>query len=146
MQTKKNPISNPCLKLPEECKTGRTFKRREHLKRREEITRVFKKGRSVSCIGIRLYFLANGLPNNRIAVTFVRKYGNAVRRNRARRLSREAYRLMKNDLMTGFDLVLLMYPQKPETGQGSLSESSGQLITLFEKAGICCQRKKCCKN
>ena len=83
--------------------------------------------------------MANDLPINRIAVSFVRKYGNAVQRNRARRLGREAYRLMKDQLKSGFDLILLMYPARVnEAGadRGSLAASSEQLKTLFGKAGL----------
>ncbi|MCL1814375.1 MAG: ribonuclease P protein component [Treponema sp.] len=124
------------------------MRRQEHLKRRVTITGVFKKGRVVRCSGIKLFFLTNGLACNRFVITFVRKYGNAVRRNRARRLVRESYRLMKGELETGYDLVLLLHPEGvPQSGpqetikranrpKGSLAESTGQLRTLFTKAGI----------
>jgi ribonuclease P protein component len=136
LPTKRNPIRNPCQELPSD-KTGGKFRRQEHLKRRVDITGVFKKGRTVSCLGYRLFYRANELSYNRIAISFVRKFGNAVQRNRARRLGREAYRLMKNELKNGFDFILLVYPQKTENSRGSLSESAGYLKTLFEKAGIC---------
>jgi len=83
-----------------------------------------------------LFFLGNGLADNRIVITFARKYGNAVQRNRARRLSREAYRLMKGELETGYDLVLL-FARRGECKKESLAERNGQLKILFEKAGIC---------
>ncbi|MDR0709391.1 MAG: ribonuclease P protein component, partial [Spirochaetaceae bacterium] len=72
------------------------FGRKEHLKKGESIRRVFKKGRSVSWSRAKLFVVWNDLPHNRIAFTFARKFGNAVERNRARRLSREAYRLIRN--------------------------------------------------
>jgi ribonuclease P protein component len=75
--------------------------------------------------------MANGLAHNRIAFTLARKYGNAVERNRARRLSREAYRLTKNQLKTGYDFVLLVYP-----GQDQLKNRLEQLDLLFSKAGL----------
>jgi ribonuclease P protein component len=78
-----------------------------------------------------LFFLENGLPHNRIVFTFAKNYGNAVERNRARRLGREAYRLMSPLLKGGFDLVLLMYPSP-----GTLSARQGQLKTLIFKAGL----------
>jgi len=135
LQTRKSPISGSGLNLP--CpEGGKRFRREEHVKRRAELTRVFKKGRVVSCPGIKLFFLVNGLPHNRIVITFARKYGNAVQRNRARRLGREAYRLMKGGLKTGYDLVLLVYPRIKEAGRSSLGESTLQLQTLFRKAGL----------
>ena len=107
---------------------------------------VFKKGRAVSCSGCKLFFLANELPCNRIAFSFVRKYGNAVKRNRARRLGREAYRLMKGKLKTGYDLVLLFYPRQeglfPQKEgplqRMTLCKTAGTLQTLFKRAGLIC--------
>jgi len=43
----------------------------------------------------------------RFALVVGRKWGDAVRRNRQRRLLREAFRTARPDLPAGFDLVLL---------------------------------------
>jgi ribonuclease P protein component len=75
--------------------------------------------------------LENGLPHNRIAFTFSRKYGNAVERNRSRRVSREAYRHFRGQLRPGFDLVLLVYP-----GKDDFTTRMSQLGELFRKAGL----------
>jgi ribonuclease P protein component len=107
------------------------FKRDERLKRREEIQAVFNHREAVSCSGVKLFRLENGLVHNRIAFTFARKFGNAVERNRARRVGREAYRLLKNRLKSGYDLVLLMYP-----GKDFLADRIDQLETLFSRAGL----------
>ncbi|MCL1812265.1 MAG: ribonuclease P protein component [Treponema sp.] len=124
--------------MPEKQDSGR-FRSEEHLKKRVEITGVFKKGRTVGCSGIKLFFLANELSNNRIVITFTRKYGNAVQRNRRRRLVREAYRLMKGGLKTGYDLVFLIYPRTerpPSKQRAEFSETAVQLKILFKKAGM----------
>jgi ribonuclease P protein component len=107
------------------------FKRDERLKRREEIRAVFNHREVVSCPGAKLFRLENGLARNRIAFTFARKFGNAVERNRARRVGREAYRLLKNRLKSGYDLVLLVYP-----GKDFLADRMDQLETLFFRAGL----------
>jgi ribonuclease P protein component len=78
------------------------------------------------------------LPYNRICFSLVKGYGNAVSRNRARRLGREAYRLIKNRLLCGYDLILLVYP---DTGKilpkmPVLSDRTWQLESLFSKAGL----------
>jgi ribonuclease P protein component len=93
---------------------------------------VFKKGRVAACPGARLFFLENGLPHNRVVFTFARNYGNAVERNRARRLGREAYRLLRPRLRGGFDLVLLVYPSETVT----FAARQKQLKTLVSKAGL----------
>jgi ribonuclease P protein component len=107
------------------------FKREERLKRREEIRAVFNRRKAVGCSGAKLFRLKNGLGRNRIAFAFARKFGNAVERNRARRVGREAYRLLKNRLESGYDLVLLVYP-----GRDCLADRLDQLETLFSRAGL----------
>jgi ribonuclease P protein component len=111
------------------------FRKGEHLKKRAEIRAVFKKGGMVSCRGAKLFFLAR-LPGeenavNRFAVTFAKKYGCAVRRNRARRLCREAYRRISAGLETAFDLVALVYP-----GYDLYEQRASQLRFLFERSGL----------
>jgi len=108
------------------------FRREERLKKRADIQGVFRRGKSVASRGAKLFFLANGLSRCRIAFTFSRKFGNAVARNRARRLGREAYRLRSGLLKAGYDLVLLVYPG----GVDTLAERRRQLDTLFERAGF----------
>ncbi len=49
----------------------------------------------------------NELGITRLGVTASRKVGNAVRRNRAKRLIREFYRLNKARLPQGFDIVII---------------------------------------
>ncbi|MDR1363244.1 MAG: ribonuclease P protein component [Spirochaetaceae bacterium] len=88
------------------------FPRQERLKRREDIQAVFKRGASASCFGARLFFLHREGLGRRIAFTFARKFGNAVERNRARRLGKEAYRHLRSGIKSGYDFVLLVYPVK----------------------------------
>jgi ribonuclease P protein component len=105
-----------------------------HLKLNADISAVFKHGRNVSTKGARLFFMPTG--NNadtRIAFTFSRKFGNAVQRNRARRLGREAFRHLKIHLAHGFDLVLLVYPDN----NASFNSRFNQLKTLVSKAHLC---------
>jgi ribonuclease P protein component len=107
------------------------FRRRERLKGRGEIGAAFKRGRALTCPGVKLFVLPNGLSHNRLAVTFSRKFGNAVERNRARRVSREAYRRLAPELRTGYDLVLLVYP-----GNDRFFTRKEQLNGLFSRAGL----------
>ena len=107
------------------------FPRRERLKGRDEIREVFNGKRVVSVPCAKLFILKNGLDYNRIAFTFSKKFGNAVERNRARRLGREAYRHLRQELKPGYDLVLLVYP-----GNESLSFRMNQLRELLSRAGL----------
>jgi ribonuclease P protein component len=115
----------PCLK----------FRSEEHLKSRREIGIVFKRGRSVNCPGAKLFVLKQDLGRNRIAFTFARKFGNAVERNRSKRLSREAYRHLQHTVSQGYDMVLLVYPEK-NSKKESFALRMNELRLLFSKAHL----------
>jgi ribonuclease P protein component len=92
-----------------------------------------------------LFILKNGLSGNRLVITFGRKFGNAVKRNRTRRVSREAYRLLKSRLKTGFDFAVLVYPasqkravfkSEPASGKECLAVRLEQFQDLFNRAGL----------
>jgi len=77
--------------------------------------------------------LENELSRNRICFTFSRGFGNAVERNHARRLGREAYRNLKPRLRRGYDLILLVYPEEPTP---VFTTRVKQLEYLLNKAGL----------
>jgi len=108
------------------------FLQNERLKKRSDIQAVFKQGKKYSCQGAKLFVLKNSLSYNRICFTFSRGFGKAVQRNRARRLSREAYRLMQARLASGYDFLLLVFPET----KASTATRTMQLEFLFSKAGI----------
>lgn len=84
-----------------------TFRKHEHLLTPAQFQLVYDQRLSVSDAGIILYARENGLPHSRIGLSVSRKYGGAVQRNRLRRLYREAFRLSKQQLPVGLDLVLI---------------------------------------
>jgi len=117
-------------------KRERCFSRAERLKRRNEIREVFSKGKRIGCRGAKLFVLKNTMPCNRICFTFSRNYGSAVKRNRARRLCREAYRHLKSSLPCGYDFILLVYPEDASFRAPTLAGRTSQLKYLFSRAGM----------
>ena len=104
------------------------FSKRERLSARSSVELVFKKGKRYSVDGISLFVLPNELGYNRFLCTFRRGCGNAVKRNRARRVFREVYRQNKDCLKTGFDIVVLL-----SNSFFSIGNSFGVYVALFFK-------------
>jgi len=77
------------------------------LRRPQEFRRVWKGGRSWAHPLFILWVFPNTLPYSRIGLTASRKVGNAVARNRARRVLREAARRLYVHMTPGWDIVLV---------------------------------------
>jgi ribonuclease P protein component len=91
-------LTRPDLRLPRGARITRNL----------EVRRVFDLGRSAAAGPVVVYAFdrADGRPA-RYALVVGRKWGDAVTRNRLRRLLREAFRTTRPELAAGFDMVLL---------------------------------------
>jgi ribonuclease P protein component len=83
------------------------FLAQHHLRRPAEFDKVFRHRRSASDELIIVYGCENGLAHPRLGLSVSRKVGGAVKRNRWKRLLREAFRLNRGDLPAGVDLVIV---------------------------------------
>ena len=104
---------------------------RERLKKKADFGRVFGSPHRAGCRGAKLVFAENDLDRNRFAVSLVRKYGNAVARNRSKRILKEIYRHRKHDIRKGFDIVIVLYP-----GDYDFRDRERQFSLLLERAGL----------
>src|SRR5215470_4516201 len=83
------------------------FRPHEHLRRPDDFQRVYDRRRSVADDRLIVYACENELPHLRLGLSVSRKFGQATKRNRLRRLYREAFRLTRHEMPTGLDLVLI---------------------------------------
>lgn len=81
--------------------------KKDILRRKDDFSSIYKKGKSTGERYIVLFYKKNGLSYNRMAFLASKKVGNSVARNRARRLMKENYRFLKDDIKTGFDLIFI---------------------------------------
>ncbi len=107
------------------------FRPHEHLRRPEDFRRVYERRRSASDGWLIVYARLNNLPYIRLGLSVSRKVGPAVRRNRLRRLYREAFRLTRHEMPPGLDLILI--PRRPD--DPPLEELKQSLAHLVRQLG-----------
>ena len=93
---------------------------------------MYNKGKSVGDRYVVLFYKKNGLPYTRTGFLASKKVGNAVMRNRARRLMKESVRLM-NPLPGGYDIIFIAR----NTIEGkSCKEVQRSIASAVRRAGL----------
>ncbi len=104
------------------------MERRIRLRRTSDVRRVYDEGRSWAHTLLVLIARPNGLDFSRVGVTASRKLGNAVARNRAKRLMREAARRLYPQFGSGWDVVLVARAGIREANESQVEEALAALL------------------
>ena len=109
------------------------MKKPDVLRKQEDFTRLYKKGKSSGTRILVLLTRKNGLSTNRKAFLASKKVGNSVCRNRARRLMKEAFRKTEAELPQGYDFLLIARQQILDCKCHQVEQS---LRAAFKKNGL----------
>ena len=77
------------------------------LKLNKDFKRLYYRGKCVPCHNVVVYAQKNKLGKTRVGLTCGKSVGGAVQRNRAKRLMREAFRVLSPRIKDSFDIVIV---------------------------------------
>jgi ribonuclease P protein component len=106
------------------------FRRSDRLRLSREFNTVYKKGRRYAVSGIVMWVYQHPeTPERgaRLGLAIPKAYGNAVQRNRLKRLLREVFRLNRSQLRSGVDLVFSCRTWMPKVKYQSIESIVKQL-------------------
>jgi ribonuclease P protein component len=113
------------------AQVSQEFPKTDRILKRDRFRRVYEHGRKVQFRYFTAFILAKQDNGVRIGVTATRKIGNAVERNRARRLVREAFRKNKWLAPDGVDIVINV---KRPLVEAHYRDLESEFITFLERA------------
>ena len=105
------------------------------LKKNYEFKNVLSKGKFYVGKYIIAYILNNSKSENYFGVAVSSKIGNAVKRNRVKRVIRESYRVNKDKIKKGYNIVILC-KKDLSFDKYNFNDVNNDVITIFDKANL----------
>ncbi|MDO5557225.1 MAG: ribonuclease P protein component [Clostridia bacterium] len=105
------------------------------LKKNYEFRYVLSKGRFYKGNYITIYYTKNNKLYNEIGIAVNTHIANAVKRNKIKRLIRENYRLIKDNIENGYNLVFL-WNKNIDIKNATFINIKSDMINILEKIGI----------
>lgn len=117
-----------------------SFKRQSHLKSTSDFTNVYQNGNKKSGLFYTAFFISNNLATSRLGISISKHHGNAVFRNRQKRIIREMFRHEHPHLSHNFDIIITVN-NRPRKNQHSQQKNELQRIfDCLKKYSISCEK------
>ncbi|MED4403288.1 ribonuclease P protein component [Metabacillus fastidiosus] len=104
--------------------------KKNRIKKNEDFQKIFKQGKSMANRQFVIYFLEREESELRIGLSVSKKIGNAVTRNRVKRLIRQVFLEEKERIVNNKDFIIIA--RKP-AAEMSYDEVKSSLNHLFKK-------------
>ena len=111
------------------------MKRTIKLKKNFEFQNAFKRGKFVGGNFLDCFYLKNNKNINYIGIAISSKLCNAVKRNRIKRIIREAYQRLENSIQQGTTFVFL-WKKKKDIAECTFQNVKDDMMMIFKKIGI----------
>lgn len=102
------------------------------LKQNKEFRRLYYRGKTDAASCLVTYIMKNRLDETRIGITCGKKVGNAVKRNRARRVIRAAFNHCEDRLNGSYDIVFVA---RTRTAEVKMQQVLRQMDEQLRKLG-----------
>ncbi len=107
-----------------------SFKKTDRILKRNEFIRLSKFGRKLHSEYFIILYAPGQYERSRLGITVTRKVGNAVKRNRIKRLIREYFRLNRHLLSGYWDINVIAKKEAADLSAQKIFES---LCNVFER-------------
>lgn len=111
------------------------MKRTIKLKKNYEFNSTFKRGKYFSGELIECFYIKNKKNVNFLGIAISSKFCNAVKRNRMKRVIREAYRKLEDNISEGNTFVFL-WKKKADISNCNYKNVLQDMKVLFKKIGV----------
>ncbi len=106
------------------------FRKSQRVVSEREFAKVLSQKCFVCSQMLRLYAAPNNLNIPRFGVSVGRAIGNAVLRNRLKRLAREVFRLNQHQIPAGYDYILIFTQKMPKQKAGTAKPKKQELSQM----------------
>lgn len=117
----------------EACPLRFTFTKADRILKRSEFIALAKSGRRVQNADFIAYFLPSQSNQSRLGVTVTKKVGQAVERNRIKRLVREFFRLNRDCLSGKWDINIIAKRHSAGIASEKVNRSLQNIFDLISR-------------